>query len=403
MFEAHGDQLSGIRIDEAAIDSAQAALVDEIETLTGSTVQPAHLIDVLENGEEIFPAMLDAIRASTTTIDLLTYVYWSGFVADRFVNALEDAARRGVRVRFLLDAVGARGFDDAANNRLRSAGCDVRLFRRPTVANLPGLIHRTHRKLLICDGHIGFTGGVGIADEWDGDGKSENEWRDLHLRIEGPSVKAMTAAFVDNWVDEGGAAADWNESDVPGIRSEDGAHVAAISDSPEERVSRIHVLLGALFRDASTTITVATAYLNPTVDLCTELCAAARRGVRVDLIVPGSRIDKQISRIIAWGHYEDLLLAGVRLHEYQPSMYHAKAITVDGRVAVVGSPNLNRRSRSLDHETALVIIDAAVTARIDDALRVDIARSSVVDCDWPGHFEWRRRLGRLVSPLRPFA
>ncbi len=372
-----------------------------VRSVTGAPAEPGHAVELLENGEEIFPAMLRAIDDAADRVDLLTYVYWQGEIADRFADAAARAARRGARVRILLDAAGATGFTDALDERLTAAGCELRRFRPPRLGNLTRLHHRTHRKLLICDGRVGFTGGVGIADEWAGNGVADGDWRDLHLRLEGSAVAGLEAAFLDNWVDAGGTIA-WRDPGPPS-HTVDGPSVAVIASPAEIGVARVRSLLVSLIDDADHRIRIASAYLNPDDEVRDTLCGAARRGVQVDLVVPGPEIDKWISRAIAWGHYDELVSAGVRIHEYRPTMYHAKAITIDGSLALLGSPNLNRRSHRLDDEIAVAVLDPSFVARVDRALDDDIERSRTLEASWAGPGSWRHRVGRLTAPLRPHA
>lgn len=383
------------------IDERDGELIRLVRSLTGAPSEPGHEVELLENGDDIFPSMLEAIESAVDTVDLLTYVYWAGEVADRFADAAIRAAGRGVRVRLLFDAAGATGLDDDLDRRLTEAGCELRRFRPPRLRNATRLHHRTHRKLLLCDGRVAFTGGVGIADEWAGDGSRPGDWRDLHLRLEGPAVASLEAAFFDNWVDAGGAIA-WRDPG-PLDRGCADARVAVVASPAEVGAARVRSLVISLFESADTEITIATAYLNPDDVVTDALVAAARRGVAVDVVVPGRRIDKWISRAVAWGHYDGLVRAGIAVHEYEPSMYHAKAITVDERLALLGSPNLNRRSHHLDDEIAIVSVDRGLTRQVREAIRLDISRSSRLGDDWAGPGRWRAVVGSATRPIRPHA
>jgi cardiolipin synthase len=298
-----------------------------LHTLLGTPATTGNEIRVLRNGVEIFPAMLGAIEAAERTVDLVTFVYWRGDIAHRFADTLAAAARRGCRVRVLLDAVGARKLDPELVAEMEAAGCDVRWFRPVgnSVPDIGELDHRTHRKILVCDSAVGFTGGVGIADEWDGDARDETEWRDTHLAIRGPAVAGLVAGFIDNWADQ----------------DDDGFDPAA-----EPVASELWRLMLGLTTCAQHRVRIATAYFNPDDRLCVALSDAVARGVDV-------------------------------------SMMHAKVITVDGVVATVDSANMNQRSTQFDEETNALIFDPDVVAVLDRHLDDDHEHSTLIDpADW---------------------
>lgn len=343
-------------------------------------------VRVLRNGIEIFPAMLDAIDAAEQTVDLVTFVYWSGDIAVRFADALSAAARRGCRVRVLLDAVGARKIDEALVEQMQQAGVDVRWFRPVTDDGVPqiGTVdHRTHRKILVCDASIGFTGGVGIADEWDGDARNEHEWRDTHLAIRGPAVAGLQAGFIDNWADENDDGFD-PAAEAPADPTERGSTTCTvIRGSAETGASEIWRLALALVTCATRRVRIASAYFNPDERLCAALVAAAARGVEVDILVPGRHADKRFVQLAGEDAYAELLDHGVDIRSYETSMMHAKVITVDGELATVGSANFNQRSTRHDEETNVVLFDPDVVAVLDRHLDVDRRSSRVIDpADW---------------------
>jgi cardiolipin synthase len=361
-----------------------------LETLLGTPATTGNEIRVLRNGVEIFPAMLDAIDAAEHTVDLVTFVYWQGDIAHRFADTLSAAARRGCRVRVLLDAVGARKLDEALIERMTSSGCDVRWFRplSDSVPEIGDLDHRTHRKILVCDAEVAFTGGVGIADEWDGDARNSTEWRDTHLQIRGPAVAGLLAGFIDNWADQSDDGFDPSAEPVVQAAADGQARAgtsacAVIRGSAETGASEVWRLMLGLITCAERRIRIATAYFNPDDRLCSALADAVARGVEVSVLLPGEHADKRFVQLAGESIYASLLDAGVDIRTYDVSMMHAKVITVDGVLATVGSANMNQRSTQFDEETNVVIFDPDVVAVLDRHLDDDHRQSTLLDpADW---------------------
>jgi cardiolipin synthase A/B len=378
---------------------------DEIRrTLEGVIGVPAtegNLVDVLVNGDRIFPAMLDAIGEAQRTIDLLTFVYWRGGIGTRFAEALSDKAGSGVRVRVLLDAWGASSIDPGLVSEMEDAGVRVRWFRplrrlRPTKVN-----HRTHRKVMIVDEATGFTGGVGIADEWSGDARSEDEWRDTHFRVRGPAVDGLRAAFLDNWLETDPEVFDASIDRFPDQPQPGGAVIQCVRGASEVGWSDISTLLLALLQLAKDRIRITTAYFVPDDELIGQLSAASDRGVKVEILLPGPHGDKRFVQLAGQAIYEQLLEHGVRIWHFQPTMLHAKIMTVDGLVANVGSANFNARSTELDEEINLVALDPDLVRQLDRQFDVDLERSEEIQ---PGRWEdrsvGRRVLEGITRPLR---
>ena len=356
-----------------------------LQTLLGTPATTGNEIRVLRNGDEIFPAMLDAIETAEHTVDLVTFVYWRGDIARRFADTLSAAARRGCRVRVLLDAVGARKLEPELIDEMKAAGCDVRWFRpvEDSVPEIGDTDHRTHRKILVCDSAVGFTGGVGIADEWDGDARDETEWRDTHLGIRGPAVAGLVAGFIDNWADQNDDGFDPAAESVVDPTPRGSSTVSVIRGSAETGASELWRLMLGLITCAQHRIRIATAYFNPDDRLRTALSDAVARGVDVSILVPGEHADKRFVQVAGESVYASLLDSGVDIRSFDISMMHAKAITVDGAVATVGSANMNQRSTQFDEETNVVIFDPDVVAVLDRHLDDDHEHSSLVDpADW---------------------
>ncbi len=359
--------------DLAGNDSALRRMRRSIEVLVGVPATEGNEITRLRNGDEIFPAMLEAIRAATRTIDMLTFVYWKGDIAEEFAQALSDRAVSGVRVRLLLDAVGARQIDRTLVDRMSEAGALVEWFR-PPASKVRKVNHRTHRKVLVCDEELAFTGGVGIAQEWCGNARDETEWRDSHFSVRGPAVDGLRAAFAQNWAETSHPLFEPDVDRFPDQQHSGPSTVQVVRGSSDVGWSDIATVMRTLIQRAQQRIRVTTAYFNPDDDYIEMLGAAVRRGVEVAVLVPGEHIDKRTSQIVAQEDYQSVLDAGVQLWTYDTSMLHAKVTTVDGIVSVVGSPNINQRSMNLDEEVALVVLDPALAdvldGDFDDDLRV---------------------------------
>jgi cardiolipin synthase len=372
-----------------------------LEGVIGVPATEGNRIDVLRNGDEIFPAMLKAIDEAKHTVDFLTFVYWSGSIGTKFAKALSARAKAGVRVRVVLDALGAHPMDKALISEMEDSGVLVRWFRplhrlRPTQVN-----HRTHRKVLIADESVGFTGGVGIADVWLGNARDENEWRDTHFRIEGAAVDGLRAAFLDNWAETDPVLFDDNIDRFPDQPKVGTSIVQCVRGASETGWSDIATLFSTLLQLATERVRLTTAYFVPDEDLTNRLCGAAGRGVKVEIILPGPFADKRFVQLAGEATYEALLSSGVKIWHFQPTMLHAKVMTVDGLIANVGSANLNSRSVALDEEINVVVIAPGLVQILDEQFDEDLSRSIAIE---PGRWEHRsiaqRLAERVVQPLR---
>ncbi|MGH8934407.1 MAG: phospholipase D-like domain-containing protein [Egibacteraceae bacterium] len=351
-----------------------------LEGMLGIPATEGNQVEVLRNGVEIFPAMLAAIRAATSTIDLTSYVYWTGDIAVEFADALSERARAGVRCRILLDAVGAAQMNRDLVDEMQEAGCLLEWFRTPKRLRVWEVNNRTHRKVLVCDEQIGFVGGVGIAQEWEGDARNPEEWRDTHFRVRGPAVDGLRASFLGNWAETGRPLFD--QADRFPEQPQAGDSIVQVVNCPSQvGWSELQTTFDALFRLAERHLRITSAYFVPDDDLCDSLCATAARGVEVDVLVPGEHIDKRVVQVAGEAEYSALLEAGVRIWRYQRTMLHAKILTADGLVACVGSANLDPRSSRQNEETNLVVLDAAVVATLDRHFADDLSVSEPVDPD----------------------
>jgi cardiolipin synthase len=394
---------SGVPAPDVRTESDRAIRVRRVlEGVIGVAATEGNRIEVLVNGDRIFAAMLDAIRAARHTIDFLTFVYWDGEIGTRFAKELAARAADGVRVRLLLDGWGAHPMDRSLIEEMEASGVATRWFR-PITRLKPGrLNHRTHRKVLIIDEEAGFTGGVGIADEWKGDARNEHEWRDTHFRIDGPAVDGLRAAFLADWAETDldlfdDAVDRFPEQDQPGH-----AIVQCVRSAAGPGQSDVALLFRTLIQLATKRLRITTAYFVPDDDLTERLCAAAGRGVEVQVLLPGPYADKRFVQVAAESSYAVLLEHGIRIASFQPSMLHAKVITVDGIVATVGSANFNARSVSLDDEVNLVVIDPSFVAQLDQQFDADLDRSVELDPSrWQERPLVQRVVERAITPVRP--
>lgn len=369
-----------------------------VEASIGERFTPGNRVTPLRNGVEIFPAMLGAIAEADRTIDFVTYVYWTGDIARRFADALAERSRAGVRVRVILDGFGSAPMDQSLIDAMTQAGVQVTRFRPPVRWKVWEADHRTHRKILVIDETVAFTGGVGIATEWEGDARSPSEWRDTHFRLEGPAVMGLRAAFLTDWRDTEHPI---DPSDVA-VEAPDevgDTPVAVIDGSAQIGLNDAARVLEALVSVAKDRIRLCTPYFNPKDGLHDLLGDAARRGVDVAVLVPGPHIDKRVSAVAAADAYIPLLQSGVQVWRYQPTMLHTKAVLVDGALSLLGSVNVNRRSVEKDEEVAIAVLDEGLTAVLESHFDEDVSRSEPADArvEPTG---WRRAVGSVIKPIK---
>jgi cardiolipin synthase len=350
-----------------------------LEGLVGIPATEGNQVEVLRNGDEIFPAMMEAVRAATHTIDFHTFIYWEGSIGKEFAETVAERAGAGVRVRVLLDAAGAHTIDPQIVPMMEEAGAQVEWFRPLSPINFWQTNHRTHRKVLICDEDVAFTGGVGIADEWRGDARDASEWRDTHFRVRGPVVDGLRGAFVGNWAETGRPLFEPGVDRFPEQPRAGDSVVQVVRGMSETGWSDITTVVRSLLELAERRVRIATAYFMPDDRTLQLLCETAQRGVEVELLLPGPHRDKRFCQLASESEYEPLLEAGVGVYAFQPTMLHTKVMTVDGMVANVGTANINSRSLSLDEEVNLVVFDAQVVGVLDAHFDDDLARSQALD------------------------
>jgi cardiolipin synthase A/B len=352
---------------------ADVAFLQTMHALTGAPISSGNRVEILKNGARIFPSMLAAIRSATRTINLEFYIYWDGQVGRIFAEALAERARAGVQVKVILDAVGSAMMSEQLIDFLRRNGIDLEWYHPLRWFTLSRFNHRTHRKLLIVDGRIGFSGGVGIADVWEGDADSRNHWRETMVRVEGPVVTQMQFAFMDNWVKSRGELLTGLDY-FPEVESCGDYLTQVIKSSPSEGISTVKLLYIISIVSATKSIFISNAYFVPDPDTRRALEGAVRRGVDVRVIVPGEHTDVPIVRQASRFHYEMLLRRGIRIFEYQPTMMHAKTMVVDGLWTTIGSSNFDDRSFRLNDEVNVNIHDARVAAQMVEMFLDDLTR-----------------------------
>lgn len=368
------------------VDADSPDFMRAAEALTGHPINEGCEVELLINGDQIFPAMLETIRAAERTLCLETYVYWRGDIASEVAEAVCERARAGVECRVLVDAVGAAKITDGLIEEMQDCGVDVRRFRPPKLYALRNLANRTHRRLLIADGRVGMTGGVGIAGEWEGDAQGPDEWRDTHVRVRGPVVRGMQGAFAEHWLEATGEVLG-GERFLPELEAiDDGGPVQLIRSSAgvgDTNAEAIHYLAIA---SAQRSLDICSAYFAPRPAFTRALAEAAERGVEVRVVVPGPYIDKEFVRQAGRAAYGELLDAGVRIFEYQPTMLHAKTMAVDGVWATVGTMNFDNRSFQLNDEITLAVSSERFCAALIESFDADVERSEEMDPE-----RWKRR------------
>lgn len=372
--------------------------------LLGPPLEDGNRIVSLSNGVEIFPAMLQAIAGAQETITLETYIYWSGKVGRQFTDALSERARAGVKVHVIIDAVGGAQANQDYVRKMRDAGVNVVLYhplRWHDFGSAVRFNNRTHRKILVVDGRVGFTGGVGIADVWLGDADSPEHWRDMHYQIEGPAVAHLQAAFVDNWMEGTGEVLDGEAYFPPQERTGDAVAQVFMSSS-EGGSSSMQLMYMLSIAAAQHTIRLASSYFVPD-ELTTRMLVEARkRDVSVRIIVPGPIMDERLVQKASRARWGELLDAGVEIYEYQPTMYHCKIMIVDDLWVSIGSANLDNRSFRLNDEANLNVLDAAFAAQQSRFFEQDRRLSRRITLEEWLHRPWHEQaVERAASVLGP--
>ncbi|MER6240551.1 phospholipase D-like domain-containing protein [Streptomyces clavifer] len=356
-----------------------------LERLIGIAATEGNALVPLRNGDAIFAAMLGAIRDAEHTVDMMTFVYWRGDIARDFAEALSERARAGVRVRLLLDGFGSRLIEKDQLAMMEEAGVAVAWFRKPLYLSPLKQNHRCHRKVLVTDEETAFTGGVGIAEEWCGDARDEREWRDTHVQLRGPAVDGLAAAFAQNWAECHDELFTDRDRFVD-LQPEGDAIVQVVRGSASFGWQDMQTLLRVVLESAEERVRLTTAYFAPDTYFIELLCATAARGVSVEILLPGPHTDKRVCQLAGQHHYEELIACGVKIYQYQPTMMHTKALTVDRVASLIGSTNFNRRSLDHDEEVMLAVLDQDFTAVLDGHFEDDVTKSVLIEGG-----RWKRR------------
>jgi cardiolipin synthase A/B len=357
---------------------------DYLARLLGHPLTTGDRYVVHTNGPDAFPAMLAAIDRATSRVSFETYIYDVGDVAEQFTTAFERAARRGVSVRLVLDAIGAKTIDPAHLMRLQAAGCTIGWFNSVGSYSLEEINYRTHRKALVIDGDIAFVGGMGIADQWAHDEEEFRRWRDTQIEISGAAAMNVEAAFNENWIETGGIV----DPDVLTHKppAEAGASSIVVWSSPAGGANAMKLLYLLALAAARDTLDIQSPYLITDESTEWSIAEARQRGVRVRMLTEGDVTDAKPVKFASRATYERLMESGVAVYEYQPAMMHTKAIVIDGVLSIVGSANFDNRSLELNDELNVAIFDRSTSARLTQDFERDLTQSRKLDLE-----QWRNR------------
>jgi cardiolipin synthase len=377
------------------IDLAGDSFIRMIEATCQSTYTRGNRIEILTDGPAFYPAMIEAIRAARETVNMEVYMFKRGEVADRFIDALVDRAKHGVRVTVVMDAVGSFGDYRHIAGRLRPSGCRVEAYQRLKWYRLARLNNRTHRELLVIDGEVAFVGGAGVADWWIKPLNGKPIWRDMAARIDGPIVTAIQGVAAENWLECCGEILT-GEQIYKAVPSAGASGALTVKSSPADRATVSRILFQTLIEGARSSVRINTPYFLPDKAFRRALRRVLARGVEVTVIVPGRHTDQRFLRLASRRSYGSLLKAGLRIYEYQPGMTHTKTMVVDDLWSVIGSTNLDNRSFEHNDEVNVAIRDEAVAARLTRDFVADLERCRAIS-----FVEWKRRsiVEKLIGTL----
>ena len=354
---------------------------------------------LLQNGDAFYPAMLEAIRAARDTINFEVYIFEPDEIGRQFMDALKERARAGVEVRMLLDGFGSFKFKQRHREEMKAAGVKVQRFRPLALRNLVRIYRRTHRRAIVIDGRIAFTGGAAVSKKWAGDTRTPHEWRDSMTRFTGALVNGVQSAFATNWIYCSGEVIAGPRFYPEPLGSGGPCGVSVVS-SPSDAMQPIRLLFWLGFVNARHRLWISNSYFIPDLHLRDAVKERARAGVDVRIVVPGNHTDAIPVQLAGRSYYQELLEAGVRVFEYQPSMMHAKTVVIDDAWSVIGSANMDERSMELNEENVLGIGDEALARAIAEGVERDISRSKEVRLeDWRKRPLWQRSLEKVAKVL----
>ena len=344
--------------------------------------------------------MLDGIRSAQHTITFETYIYWAGEIGQQFAEALAERARAGVRVQVLLDWAGSMKMNDDLLDLIERSGVHVHSYRPLRWYHLNRLNNRTHRKILVVDGKVAFTGGVGIADQWMGNAQDEDHWRDIHFRMDGPVVSQVQAAFNDNWIKTTGEVLH-GEDFFPAQDQVGDTWAHMFISSPAGGSENMQLMYMLTITAAEKSIDLQAAYFVPDDVIIDTLLAAVKRGVRVRIMVPGKHIDQQMVRFVSKALWGDFLQKGVEIHTFEPTMMHNKMLIIDERMVSVGSTNFDMRSFHLNDEASLNVYDHEFAQAMTKVFEEDLKRCRHYDfAMWKTRPMKQRILERIFLPFK---
>ena len=371
------------------------AFLHVIQATCQATMHRHNRVQVLTNGAQFYPAMRDAILQAQASVNMEAYIFAPGEAADMLIDAMVARARAGVEVRLVLDAIGSALMGGESARRLRDSGCHVRFYQPLKWYRLARINNRTHRELLIVDGRIAFTGGAGVADWWLKPVDGTPAWRDTMARIEGPIAASLQGVFAENWLECGGEILS-SSRDWPPLEPAGSTEAMLVKSSPSDRATSSRVVFQMLIEGAVSEIDISTPYFLPDRALRHALIRAARRGVRVRVVVPGKRTDQGLVRLASRRMYGELLSSGVKIFEYRSAMTHVKALLIDGTWAVIGTTNVDNRSFEHNDEVNVAFREGAIVERLNRDFESDLAASDEITSE-----EWNRRswLEKLAGPV----
>lgn len=372
----------------------------EMSVMLGPAIVGGNQVVALQNGDEIFPAMLKAIRAAQATITFETYIYWSGDIGKELAEALAERAKAGVKVSVLLDWVGSIKMDEALIQTMKDAGAHVERYRPLHWYNLGRMNNRTHRKLLVVDGRVAFTGGVGVAKQWTGHAQDPEHWRDMHFQVEGPVVAQFQAAFNDNWIKATGEVLNGAAYFPPSRKAGDmDAHMFVSSPAGGSESMHLMYLMGIAAAERS--IDLQASYFVPDELIHKALIAARQRGVKIRILVPGEHIDSDTVRLASKAEWGPLLQAGIEIHEYLPTMMHNKLLIIDQLMVSVGSTNFDVRSFRLNDEASLNVYDRDFAQRMTRVFDEDLKHTKRYTFEvWEKRPLKEKLIERFVLPIK---
>ncbi|HEU5041381.1 MAG TPA: phospholipase D-like domain-containing protein, partial [Gemmatimonadales bacterium] len=389
--------LPGDALEAPAIGHPEFTLTTE--ALAELALLPGNAVRVLSNGDETFPPLLADLRSATRSITIQMYYGKPGAVVDTVLRILAERARAGVQVLFMYDAIGSDHLPASYRRELQQAGVRVAIFRPIQWHELDMLGRRAHTRVVVIDGLIGYTGGFGLDDKWLGDARRPGQWRETNVRFTGPAVARLQAAFVEEWAEATGELLLGGRL-FPAATVASGAHTAGVMHSlPGGGPSPAERALAVTIAGARRTLYISNAYFLPNASFRRLLAAAARRGVDVRVLTNGSETDNSLTALAARARYEELLAAGVRIFEYQPTMMHAKTLVADGRWSGIGSMNFDNRSLALNSETTLFVLDGGIGATMDSVFLEDLRRAEEVTLEASRSRPWIERVLQRSASL----